>query len=146
MKKLILLLLIGFFASCVAKKDSSVFEKDIEKDSVSEVKLITKIDRVIDTVFVENPCDSLGNLKPFKYSLITPQGKVTLSDFKGSISGKIDLKGYEKILETKYKLLYNKKVSEIKKSSVIYRVPFSIYLLIIIETLAIVLLIRLNFS
>ena len=142
MKKFILILLIGFFASCIAKKESSSLQIDVKKDSVSEVKMITKIDRVIDTVFVENPCDSLGNLKPFKYRLITPQGKVTLSDFKGSISGKIDLKGYEKVLETKYELLYNKKVSEIKKSSVRYKIPFPIWIIIIIETLAIVLLLR----
>jgi hypothetical protein len=143
MKKIALILLI-ILSSCVAKKESSVVQKDVQKDSVSEVKLITKIDRVIDTVFVENPCDSLGNLKPFKYSLITPQGKVTLSDFKGSISGKIDLKGYEKILETKYELLYSKKISEIKKSTVIYKTPLWMWIVMILEGLVIFLLFRIR--
>jgi hypothetical protein len=143
MKKLALLLLI-IFSSCVARKDTSVYKEDIKKDSIREVREVTKIDRVVDTLFIENPCDSLGNLKPFKYNLITPQGKVTLSDFKGSISGKIDLKGYEKVLETKYKLLYDKKVSEIKKATVIYKTPLWMWVVIILEGLVIFLLFRIR--
>ena len=40
MKKFILILLIGFFASCVAKKESTSLQIDVKKDSVSEVKMI----------------------------------------------------------------------------------------------------------
>ena len=144
MKKILLILFIGFFASCVAKKTTVDIQKDIQKDSIREVREVTLIERVVDTVFVENPCDSLGNLKPFRYILSTPQGKVTLFNLNGGISQKIDLKGYEKILETKYKLLYDKKVSEIKKSKVIYKTPSWMWIVMILEGLIIFLLFRMR--
>ena len=76
--------------------------------------------------------------------LSTPQGKVTLFNLNGGISQKIDLKGYEKILETKYKLLYDKKVSEIKESKVIYKTPSWMWIVMILEGLIIFLLFRMR--
>jgi hypothetical protein len=143
-KKIILLifLVLPLLFSCVVKKDSKEITKEIRKDSIHEVKEITKVEEFNKDVKIESPCDSLGRLKPFSYSILLPQGKLQLWEDKGSISGKVNLKGYENILETKYKVLYDKKVSEIKKTTVIYKTPIYHWFIHIICGLVIFLLIK----
>lgn len=65
MNKVILLLLIILITSC----KSSV--KVVETHSIDTVfveKIITITPAQINALVIDNPCDSLGNLKPFDYS------------------------------------------------------------------------------
>ena len=67
MKKILLIIIIGLFAhSCVSKKVVTEFKEVVKLDSVYIVKdrFITK--KVVDTLVVESPCDTVtGLLKDF---------------------------------------------------------------------------------
>ena len=89
MNKVILLLLIILITSC----RSSV--KVVETHSIDTVfieKIITITPAQINALVIDNPCDSLGNLKPFDYSFskgesetkITAKNNVILLEVKAS--------------------------------------------------------------
>ena len=136
------ILFISLLTSCVAKKTTTEYKEFIQKDSTHNSKETTVIQAVVDTLFIESPCDSLGNLKPFAYSLVLPQGRIDLSGINNTIQGKFDLKGYEKTVETKYKLMYEKRVSEITKKTVILKTPLWAYIAILLQSLIIFLLFK----
>lgn len=131
--------------SCGAKKTITEYKEKIVKDSIYITKDRVIVERVLDSIVIDSPCDSLGNLKPFKRTLIIPQGKIDLYSENGNINSNIDLKGYEKVLEKRYQLMYEKKVSEIESKSVSYKTPLWMWLTIILETIIIILLVKLKF-
>ena len=143
-RKLFLLFTISLFFNCVAKKVSFETKTTTKKDSIYSVIEKKVVDRAIDTVFIDSPCDSLGNLKPFKYSFSSEQGKVSLFSLNNSISGNIDLKGYEVRVEKKYRLIYEKKASEFKEKKVTNRVPLWSYIYMVLVTLIVFILLRVN--
>ena len=136
------LLIIIILSSCVVKKDSTEYKEIVKTDSIYITKNTVTVERVVDSIIIESPCDSLGNLKPFSKSLVLPQGRIQLFNDNGAIAHKIDLNAYEKTLETKYKLKYDKEVSKLEKKTVIYRTPLWVWLIILIEALIIFLLLR----
>jgi hypothetical protein len=136
------LLFSVILTGCVAKKTTTEYKEIIKTDSIYITKNTVIVERVLDSILIESPCDSLGNLKPFSKSLVLPQGKIKLFNDNGAIAHKIDLKAYEKTLETKYKLKYDKEVSKIKKSIVIYRTPFWVWIVMLIEGLMIFVLVK----
>jgi hypothetical protein len=136
------LLFSVILTGCVAKKTTTEYKEIIKTDSIYITKNTVIVERVLDSILIESPCDSLGNLKPFSKSLVLPQGKIELFNDNGAIAHKIDLKAYEKTLETKYKLKYDKEVSKIKKSIVIYRTPFWVWIVMLIEGLMIFVLVK----
>lgn len=127
-----IILLIFFFGSCVAKKSIIEYKDRIVKDTIIQTKTIKEIERFTDTLTIEKPCDSLGNLKPFKQFIKTKQGNVTIKGVNNVISAEIDLKGYKEILEKEYKTKYEK-LQEIKKETIIkYKYPLWLMMLPII--------------
>jgi hypothetical protein len=142
MRKLIIILII--FSSCTAKKVVTEYKEVIKRDSIYVTKEKKVFERVVDTFKIEKPCDSLGNLKQFKRTLITPQGKITLNGFNNVIQANIDLNSYENTIETKYKLMYDKKVSELSTEIVKYKTPFWMWVYIVLATLIIFLLLRIR--
>jgi hypothetical protein len=129
-------------SSCASKILYTENKEDIKKDSISITRDRIIVEKVTDTIRIESPCDSLGNLKPFKYSLVVPQGKVSFFNVGNDIMQTINLKGYEKMLEIRYQKMYEKKISEIKQKKIIYKTPLWMWLTIIFETLIIILLIK----
>jgi len=80
-------LLLFFFTSCIAKKSTIEYKERIVKDSVYVYKDKEVIKEITDTLIVESPCDSLGNLKAFNKEIRTPKTAITLK----SINGKIEI-------------------------------------------------------
>ena len=131
-----------FLFNCAAKKTITEYKDKIVRDTIIKTKTITEVERYTDTLTINQPCDSLGNLKPFKHSIKIKQGNITITGINNKITGEIDLNGYNKIIEETYKTKYEKEISEYKENNIRYRTPFSIILILCISILLNVLLIR----
>ena len=132
MKKLSILLIVLSLYNCKPKK-IYIENTKIERDSIYLTKTIKEVERFTDTLTIEQPCDSLGNLIPFKQVISTNQGKVTIQNNNGNINATIDLKAYRDVLEKEYqsKLKENTKVTE----KTIYKTPFKYWVYLILSLL-----------
>ena len=134
--------LLLFFISCNAKKVVTEFKDRIQKDTIYKTKTIKEVERFTDTLTIKQPCDSLGNLKPFKQLIKVKQGNISLTGLNNVISAEIDLKGYKEQLEETYKTKYEKFTENYNKETIKYKVPFYHWLIHIISFLVIILLLR----
>ena len=135
MKKVILLLFIILITSC----KSSV--KVVETHSIDTVfveKIITITPAQINTLVIDNPCDSVGNLRPFDYSF-----------GKGESKTKIVAKNNTIILETKSPVIVEtntrEKIVSIDTSATnktIYKTPKWAWITMIVMSCIIVLLVK----
>lgn len=89
--KFILIAFLLMFGSCRTKKSLTESEKTIMKDSIIYKEVIIKSPAINDTILIKSPCDSLGNLKPFKQVITAPQGKITIEGKNNQIKGNIQL-------------------------------------------------------
>ena len=124
-KTIILAIVVVFFANCKPKK-IYIENTKIERDSIYLTKTIKEIERFTDTLTIEQPCDSLGNLKHFTHKVSTKQGNILIQNKNGSINATIDLKAYRDVLEKEYqsKLKENTKIEK----ETIYKIPFKYWL------------------
>ena len=128
-KKSILLILILIASSCVSKKTITEYKDRIVNDTIIKTKTEILVERFTDTLTIEQPCDSLGNLKPFKQLISTKQGKVSIQGKNNVITAEIDLNAYKKIWETEYKSKLDKNTIIKEKEVVKYKTPFWLILL-----------------
>ena len=137
------LLFISLFYSCVAKKTTTEYKEIIKRDSVYIVKdrFITK--KVVDTLIVNQPCDSItGKLKDFEKEIRTNNAKVVLKSVKGNIEVFVNIDSIVSSKVQEFKLNY-KTEKEIKEvETVIYRTPLWVWLVILIESLIIFILVK----
>ena len=130
--------------SCVAKRTITDVQERIKVDTVYKTKTIKEVERFTDTLVIDKPCDSLGNLKPFKQLIKTKQGNITLVGLNNQITQQIDLKGYKDVLEETYKIKYDSFVKNYNKEVVKYRIPLWVFIYIAASALVIFLLIRIK--
>ena len=131
---LILTILISI-SSCSSKK--SVIEKEYinKTDTIIKLKDRFIIKPVNDTILIEKPCDSLGNLKPFKTVLKTSQGNVSIENKEGNIQAEINLDSIISTIEKEYQSKVRlKEVVNIEKV-VKYRANKTVVLILIISLL-----------
>ena len=127
---------------CRSKKVVTEFKDRIVKDTVFTTKTIKEVERYTDTLTIEQPCDSLGNLKPFKQLLKVKQGNISIQGINNVITAEIDLKGYKNTLEQTYKTKYEKEIEKYKEENKIYVTPWYHWLIHILCALVIILLLR----
>jgi len=137
-------LLLFFFISCNAKKVVTEYKEIIKKDTIYTIKTIKEVERFTDTLTIKQPCDSLGNLKPFKQLIKTKQGNISLIGINNVITAEIDLKGYKDTLEKTYKTKYENFTENYNKETVKYKVPFYHWLIHLFCVLVIFLLFKLR--
>jgi len=128
-------LLLFFFGSCVAKKSVVEYKDRVVRDTINVYKerLVTK--QVIDTLIIENPCDSVGVLKQFEKEIRTENAKITLKSVNGKIEVAVNLDSIinQKIKE--FKSSYKKEI-EIKEEVIVrYKFPLWLILTAIISIL-----------
>ena len=70
---IIILLITSTFYSCKCKK-SVINNTSI--DTIKVEKIITVTPKRLNTLIIDSPCDSLGNLRPFNYTLGTGKDKL----------------------------------------------------------------------
>ena len=126
MKKLIILLLLF---GCSSKKTITEYKDRIVNDTIIKTRTEVLVERFTDTLTIEQPCDSLGNLRPFKQIISTKQGKYTLTGSNNVITANLDLKGYKEILEKEYKSKLDKNTIVKEKEVIRYRTPLWLILL-----------------
>ena len=132
------------FANCRTQKVVTEYKEVVKRDSIFVTKKKLVVKRFTDTLTINKPCDSIGNLKPFKRTFVVPQGKISLQGVNNQIQAKIDLKGYENTIEKKYKTIYDKKISELSSKEVKYKTPFYHWFIHVLCALVIFLLLRIR--
>ena len=135
-------LLLFFFISCGTRKTIIQYKDRVTKDTIIQTKTIKEIERFTDTLTIDKPCDSLGNLKPFKQLIKVKQGNISLIGLNNVITAEIELKGYKDILEKTYKSKYDRFLTKYNKEFVRYKTPLWSWLIHIISALIIFILIR----
>jgi hypothetical protein len=99
--KLAILLLIITIISCKTSKVET--QKSIIKiDTFRTEKIVHIYNSVIDTLIIENPCDSLGLLTRFYSKITIPQGKIIIRSYKGTIKATIDIDSIKNVYEKQY--------------------------------------------
>ena len=136
MKKLFYIAFLMIITGCVAKKTKIEFKERTIKDTVSVFKdrIITK--SVIDTLLVEKPCDSLGNLKDFEKMIKTDIAQVRLTNNKGNIEATINIDSIQQVWEKEVKSSI-KKEKEIKQIEVVkFRYPLWLIVCLVVSVIA----------
>ena len=128
-KKLIILLLLSELSGCAAKKTITEYKDRIINDTIIKTRTEVLVERFTDTLTINQPCDSLGNLKPFKQLISTKQGKVSLQGKNNVITAEIDLKAYKEIWEKEYISKLDKNTIIKEKEVIRYRTPLWLILL-----------------
>jgi ATP-dependent Zn protease len=138
----ILLILILIASGCASKKTITEYKDRIVNDTIIKTRTEVLVERFTDTLTIEQPCDSLGNLRPFKQLISTKQGKVTIQNKNGSIDATIDLKGYKDVWEKEYKSKLDKNTIVKEKEVIRYRTPLWVWFVIGLLSLIIFILLR----
>lgn len=128
--------------SCTVKKSVIEYKEKIVKDTVNVFKerLVTK--QVIDTLLIEEPCDSLGNLKEFEKEIKTEKAKITLKSVNGDIQVQVNLDSIVNQRIKEFKRSY-KTEKEIKEVNVVkFSYPLWLILTSIISILLNILLLK----
>ena len=120
-----LFLLVG----CSSKKTITEYKDRVVNDTIIKTRTEVLVERFTDTITVNQPCDSLGNLKPFKQLISTPQGKVSIQGKNNVITAEIDLNAYKDVLEKEYKSKLDKNTVIKEKEVIRYRTPLWLILL-----------------
>ena len=132
MKKLILLFILIFFSSCAVKKVSTtktVLEQTTDTVMIEKIREVIK--PVKETIYIENPCDSLGNLKDFERVVQSQHGKITIKNEGGKIKADINLDSIVAGIEKEYKSKMQSKSEVTEKIVVKEKKPLWVYLLIV---------------
>jgi len=108
-------LLIFFFGGCVARKSSIEYKERIVLDTIKIETIKTIVKPINKILYVDNPCDSLGVLKPFEKEIKTEKATVKLSNNKGAIKVEINIDSIIDVKEKEFKSKYlsNKKTKEV---------------------------------
>ena len=147
MKSKLFFFIISFtlLFGCGSKKTVTEFKEVIKRDSIYIIKDRFITQKVIDTLVVDSPCDSVtGTLKDFEKEIRTNNAKVTLKSVKGSIQVSVNIDSIVSSKITEFKQNY-KSETQIKEVEIVrYKTPFWLWMLVILEGLIIFLLFRLK--
>ena len=135
-------LLLFFFISCVAKKSTIEYKERIVKDTIYKELIKTVFKPVTETLYVDSPCDSLGFLKPFEKTVITPKARVKLFSEKGSIKVEVNIDSIIELREKEIKSNYQS-IKERKSVDVVrYKHPLWLIITLLISVLLNILLLK----
>ena len=133
MKKILLLLFTSMLLfSCAVKKVSTtktVLEQTTDTVMIEKIREVIK--PVKETIYVENPCDSLGNLKDFERTITSQHGKIIIKNEGGKIKADINLDSIVAGIEKEYKSKMQSKSEVTEKIVVKEKKPLWVYLLIV---------------
>tara|TARA_R110000744_G_C19132587_1_gene537237 strand:- start:67 stop:543 length:477 start_codon:yes stop_codon:yes gene_type:complete len=131
MKKIIFIILVSIISGCASKKTIVEYKDRLVIDTISIFKdrIISK--QVIDTLVIESPCDTLGNLKDFEKTIKTEIVEIKLINNKGNIQATVNIDSVQQVWEKKFKNSF-KRDTKIKEVEIIRnKIPFWIIILLI---------------
>lgn len=115
MKKTIIIFTLILLFGCKSKK---VYVETHSIDTVKIEKLVKFTPSQLNELIIDNPCDSLGNLKPFNYKIGTSNNNVSLKSENNTIFLEQNLDSIKQVWEKEYK-------SSIDTSEIIKEVPYT---------------------
>lgn len=144
MKKILVLLVAGILLNgCVAKKVVTEYKETVKLDSIYIVKDRFITERVLDTLTIKEPCDSItGKLRDFEKEINVTNAKVVLKSVQGEIKVEVDIDSIVNSRITEFKQTFKNKIEYKKTETEKYRIPFWVWITILVEGLIIFLLIR----
>ena len=103
MKKILLLSMIILLIGCKSKQPP-IQQQEIKIDTFFVEKIKTIQVPVENTIYVDDPCDSLGILKQFRQTFKAGGTKVIIQSNNGRIEAKINMDSIKSVWEKEYKL------------------------------------------
>ena len=146
-KLLVLLITSSFLFSCATKKvttNKTIVEQTTDTVMIEKIREVIK--PVKETIYIENPCDSLGNLKDFERVVQSQHGKITIKNEGGKIKADINLDSIVAGIEREYKSKMSSKSETTEKVVVKEKKPLWVYLLIVYSVMITALYIKKLFS
>ena len=146
-KLLILLITSSLLFSCATKKvttNKTIVEQTTDTVMIEKIREVIK--PVKETIYIENPCDSLGNLKDFERVVQSQHGKITIKNEGGKIKADINLDSIVAGIEREYKSKMSSKSETTEKVVVKEKKPLWVYLLIVYSVMITALYIKKLFS
>ena len=146
-KLLILLITSSLLFSCATKKvttNKTIVEQTTDTVMIEKIREVIK--PVKETIYIENPCDSLGNLKDFERVVQSQHGKITIKNEGGKIKADINLDSIVAGIEREYKSKMQSKSETTEKVVVKEKKPLWVYLLIVYSVMITALYIKKLFS
>ena len=138
-------LLLFFFVGCVAKRTTIEYKERVVKDTIYTETIKTVFKDVKETLYVDSPCDSVGVLKPFEKTIITPKATIKLYSEKGSIKVDVNIDSIVDLKVKEFKSNYKSKIETKEVEVIKYRYNFSFVLVLIISVLLNILLLKSKF-
>lgn len=128
--KIVFYFVIGafFFNSCGTKKTITKYRDKIVHDTIIKnvTKMVTK--QIKDTITIEEPCDSLGNLKDFERIIKNDKAKVKVSNNKGKLQVEVNIDSLVNSRVEQFKSNYKVDTLIKEKEVVRNRIPFWIWI------------------
>ena len=141
-KKIVAILLLLFFGACASKKKTVEYKEKIVTDTLRIFKDRVISKAVIDTLLIESPCDTLGNLKDFEKTIKTDIAEVVLVNHNGNIQASINIDSIQQVWEKEYQSSQKKSI-EIKEIKVVRnRIPFWMIITLFFSILLNIVLLR----
>lgn len=125
--------------SCKQAKNTTSTSIVTVHDTIIDIKIVERYKPVIDTLVIDNPCDSSGILSNFYSKIVIPQGKVIIRSLNGKIQATVNIDSIQSVYESKYKSLVNKNVQNKEILVVKNVVPSWAIITIFIESIIILL-------
>lgn len=139
-------LMIFFFSSCVSKQSISEVNNSEKKDSTVIEKSIKIIPSIKETIIIEEPCDSLGNLKDFERKFKTPKSYFSVKP----VNGKLQIIYKQDSLVNLVSSTTNNNWERKEKIKIVkevrYKTNYKIILLLVISILVNVILLKTKFK
>tara|TARA_R110000744_G_scaffold360799_1_gene468378 strand:- start:347 stop:817 length:471 start_codon:yes stop_codon:yes gene_type:complete len=126
-------LLIFFFTACVSKKSIVEYRDRVVTDTLIVKRNVEVIKAIRDTLIVEAPCDSLGNLINFNQVLKTPKTTIKLKSEKGNIVVEYEQDSIVTSTEVIKDIKREKDVQIIEKETVRYRVNYKVWIALVLS-------------
>lgn len=124
------IILIILLFGCKSKIATTEISRKVKTDTVYKFQ-DRIIDRpVIDSIIIESPCDSLGNLKPFSRVLKTNHAKVSIKEENGYLATYINIDSVVTASVEEYKSKNRVEIEIREKEVVKYRWPWWVIYLI----------------
>ena len=134
-------------SSCATKKvttNKTIVEQTTDTVMIEKIREVIK--PVKETIYIENPCDSLGNLKDFERVVQSQHGKITIKNEGGKIKADINLDSIVAGIEREYKSKMQSKSETTEKVVIKEKKPLWVYLLIVYSVMVTALYIKKLFS
>jgi len=130
MKNFISVLLLLMIISCGPQKTITKYKETVKRDTIYKTTLKEVTKALHDTITINKPCDSLGNLKPFNHVIKTKKAKVSVTNVNGNIVVKTDIDSIVNVRINDFKTHYQAKI---ETKEIIKKVPnkFNWYLVLL---------------